>query len=151
MPNGVPVEPPTTLNADTFGAWNLDFSLNTSGSPTCASTPLLLIEQDGRIMLTAGGDDNTCKALPLSIRIERDFVSGALLELLPLADGTATYILYSDLDGTQAIYTSTVALAAGVPASLTPNDTLSRQIRRIDVNAGGQPVQLTRLMLSMPQ
>jgi hypothetical protein len=152
MPNGVPVEPPMTLTADTFSAWYLDFSLNTSSNPACADTPLLLIEQGEGIALTAGGENDACKALPLSIRIERDFMSAALLELLPLAAGTARYTYYSDLNGTQAIFTSEdVTLQASVPASLTPGDTSVRQIRRIDVSAGGQPVQLTRLMLSAPQ
>ena len=151
LPTNLPVEPPLTLSAETFAAWNLRFSLNTSGNLACASTPLLLVAQEDRIFLTPGGEDATCQALPLSIGITRDSVSAALLEIIPVASGTARFTYYGNLDGTQVIFQSPeVEVNAGELASLTVADETRREIRRIDVTVPNQTIQLTRLLLSAP-
>jgi hypothetical protein len=152
FPNNDPVLPPMTLTAESFSAWNLEFRLNTSSNPACADTQLLLVEQDTTLFLTAGGEIAVCKALPVSILILREPVSAALLKLLPAASGTVTYTYYGDQEGTQAIFTSPdVAITAGTSVDLTPGDTTVRAIRRIDVSAANQVVQLMGLMLSAPQ
>ncbi len=151
LPTNELVDPPLTLAANTFDAWNVQFSLNTSGNAACASTPLLLVAQGEDIFLTVGGDDAACQTLPLSIRILKAPVSAALLEIMPIASGTASYTYYGDLTGTQVIYQSPVAdVSVGELATLMPGDGAARQIRRIDVAVGNQAIQLTRLLLSAP-
>jgi hypothetical protein len=152
LPNKDPVEPPMTLTAETFSAWNLEFRLNTSSNPACAETPLLLVEQGANLFLTAGGDIAVCKSLPVSILILKEPVSQAVLQLLPAASGNVTFTYYGNPEGTQSIFQSpAVAVTAGAQIDLKPGDTNLRDIRRIDVSAANQVVQLIGLTLSAPR
>ncbi len=151
LPSNQLVDPPLTLDAGTFATWNLRFALDTRSQPDCAETPLELVDQDGDIVLTVGGDDAVCKALPISITVLRAPVSAAMLEIIPAAAGTATYTYYGDAAGQQVIFQSPpVDLQAGRLTRLSPGDDASRQIQRIDVSAPDQVIRLTRLLLSPP-
>jgi hypothetical protein len=85
------VEPPFTVTADTFAAWNLVFALD---APGCADALIIAALGDG------DGDDSDlalqpdparedCANAPLRIRITRGPVRGGVLELVGLA-GTPT-------------------------------------------------------------
>ncbi|MFN8447942.1 MAG: CHAT domain-containing protein [Anaerolineae bacterium] len=151
LPTNLLVEPPLTLDPALFDLWNLHLAVNAASNPDCADTPLLLVEQDDDILLTVGGDDPDCQRLPLSITVLRAPVSAALLEIIPAANGTATYTYYSDDDGQQVLFASpAIDVQAGEKVQLTPGDATARRIQRIDVSAPGQVVRLTRLLLSPP-
>ncbi len=150
-PDNQPVAPPVTVGAEVFTPWNLRFALVAGNNTDCATTPLLLIDQSGDLLLAAGGDNRACQALPLSITLLRAPVSGALVEIIPAAAGTATYTYYADTSGQQVIFQApAVALVVGEAAQLNPGDTTARSIQRIDVTVSQGVVQLTRLLLSPP-
>ena len=108
-------------------------------------------EQGDDVFLTTGGDNATCKTLPLRVTILRGPVSTALAEIIPLAAGTATYTYYGDAAGQQQIFQSpAIDLQAGVVTQLFPSDTTVRRIRRIDISVPNQAIQLTRLTLTPP-
>ncbi|HVU10306.1 MAG TPA: CHAT domain-containing protein [Phototrophicaceae bacterium] len=151
LPSNQLVEPPMTLAQDTFASWNLDFAVDASSNPACANTPLELVDQGEDVLLTVGSDNAACKNLPISITILRAPVSAATAEIIPVADGSATYAYYGDADGKQVLFQSQpVPLQAGQVTQLAPNDTTRRAIRRIEISVPGQQIQLTRLMFSPP-
>ncbi len=151
LPSNQMVEPPLTLDQDTFVNWNLDFAVVAGSNAACTNAPLELVDQGEDVLLTIGGSNATCKTLPISITILRGPVSGATAEIVPVADGSATYTYYGDAEGKQVLFQSQpVPLQAGQVAQLTPSDTTKRAIRRIDISVPGQPIQLTRLMFSPP-
>ncbi|MEO8394067.1 MAG: CHAT domain-containing protein [Chloroflexota bacterium] len=149
LPSNQLVDPPMTLDAHEFDNWNLQFAAKAGSNAACASAPLALDEQSNDIFLTIGGDVAACKTLPLSITILRGPASTLLAEIIPVADGTATFTYYSDAAGQQQIFQSPpVTLQAGVIAQLTPGDTTARLIRRIEISVPNQTIQLTRLTLT---
>lgn len=151
LPTNTLVEPPMPIDSSVFDIWNLHFAVDARTNTACANAPLLLTEQDDDIFLTLGGDSPACQTLPLSITVLRAPVSAAVLEIIPVADGAATYTYFSDADGQQAVFQSPATnVQAGVPATLSPGDTAARTIQRVDVSVPGQAIRLTRLLLSPP-
>ena len=151
LPSNQLVEPPMTLDAHQFDNWNLQFDVDAGANAACANAPMILNEQGDDVFLTTGGDNATCKTLPLRVTILRGPVSTALAEIIPLAAGTATYTYYGDAAGQQQIFQSpAIDLQAGVVTQLFPGDTTARRIRRIDISVPNQAIQLTRLTLTPP-
>jgi len=149
LPSNQLVDPPMTLDPHQFDNWNLQFTVNAGSNAACASAPMVLNQQADDVFLSIGGDNAACKMLPLSITILRGPVSTAVAEIIPVADGKVTFTYYTDTAGQQQIFQSpAVDVKAGVIAQLAPADTTARQIRRIDINANGQAIQLTRLTLT---
>ena len=151
LPSNVLTEPPMLLTDELFTTWNLQFTVNTSGIATCDNTPLELVEQGDDVYLTTGSEDAACKTLPLTISILKAPVSAALLEILPLADGTASYRMFSDLAGAQMIFDSPVMdVTAGEVVALSSPAAGGQGIERIDVSVPGQAAQVTRVVLNAP-
>lgn len=151
LPTNELAQPPQTIAPTLFDLWNLHFAVDAAENKACAATPLVLEEDGGDIYLTVGGDEAACRTLPLSITILRAPVSAALLEIIPEADGTASYRYFGDAAGTQVILESPeIDVQAGRHAQLAPSEGETRQIQRIDVHLAAQRVQLTRLLLLPP-
>jgi hypothetical protein len=152
LPDTTIVEPPVMLGSDEFTAWNLLFNLAAPQSDPCFATPLQLIDVAGDIVLTPADDISAnCAALPLSITVTRRFVSDAQVFVTAQQAGDATITYFSDAAGTQRIASSNaVALNPGDVVMLGGVGLTGAEIRRIHVQMSGQPVQITRLVLSPP-
>ncbi|MEP7293446.1 MAG: CARDB domain-containing protein, partial [Chloroflexota bacterium] len=152
LPTNELTEPPLTFTDNLFSSWNLRFAVNADGQPDCANTPMALVESQADILLTAGGENPACQTLPLTINVLRLPVTGALVEIIPLANGTASFTYYADANGTQPIFQSpSINLVAGEVTTLSSDETGGQRIRRMDVSVPGQMARLTRLLLSPPE
>ncbi|MBI1259371.1 MAG: CHAT domain-containing protein [Chloroflexi bacterium] len=149
LPSNQLVNPPMTLDAHQFDNWNLKFAVNAAVNAACAAAPLVLKDQSNDLFLSIGGDNSDCTTLPLTITIQRGPVSTAVAEIIPIADGTATFTYFADENGQQPIFQSPVInLQAGIIAQLAPADTTARLIHRIEISVPNQTIQLTRLTLT---
>jgi hypothetical protein len=150
LPTNEIVEPPLAIDDETYAIWNFVIATNTTDLPDCDQTGLELAEQDGDILIQPAGN-NICPNAPLEITILRRPVSDLQVELLPVVNGTVTLTFFADTDGVQPIFTMPdVPLAAGQLAFLSIGDDIAREIRRVEIDAGDQPVRLTRLTLFPP-
>jgi hypothetical protein len=151
LPNGDIITPPLTLLGGEFEAWSLVFGLKAPNPPGCARTPISIIERDGRTVLSAEAASAApnCVQRPMIVTLRRE-VSNARVEILPSADGEATFTLYSDPAGIRSIFTDTVSVVGGLPFLLEGGQASPGQIQRIEISIPGQAVNLTRLVLSSP-
>ncbi|MDX2160167.1 MAG: CHAT domain-containing protein [bacterium] len=145
------VEPPLILGSDEFIPWSVQFSVATEADPVCFDTPLQLIDLDGDIVLTNQGISAACADAPLTIMIERRFVSDALIELIPATTGEAAVAYFrSQTDDEPFFVTPAVTLTPGTAITLGGVGEAGGEIRRIEIRTTSQPVQLTRLTLLPP-
>lgn len=150
LPPSELVEPPMTFSDNPFSLWFLRFAANATSLPECVNTPLMLTEAaQTDVVLSISDSYPACRALPLTISIGRAGASAAVVEILPEADGNASFTYYGT--STQPIFqSSAVQILAGQPVELRTDQVISTAIRRIEVSVPGQAVQLTRLALSAP-
>ena len=151
LPDTSIVEPPYVIGSDDYVTWNLLFNAAVPQTDPCFAAPLQLIDVEGDTVLTYGSDAAACNTLPLSVSITRRFVSDAQVFLLADQPGEATVTYYSDLAGTQVIFTSPVTpLNVGEMTAISGIGASGNQVRRIDIRTTNQAVRVTRLVLSPP-
>jgi hypothetical protein len=154
LPNNEVAAPPVRFisGGDEFVPWNMIVSVNPLDRPECAEVPLLIAELDGDIVLTLDteGFPAVCADLPISIVLPRRVIGDALVELVGGQAGEALVTFYGDSAGTNTLFTSgLLPIQAGETLAITPDEGFGGGIRRIDVQMPGQPVNLTRLVLSL--
>lgn len=148
VPPSEPVEPPQTFSENVFALWNLRFAAATTQTE-CVNAPLTLFERETDVLLAISETNPACRTLPLTISVGRTGVSAAVIEILPEANGSASFT-YSGTS-TQPFFTSpSIDVQAGQPIELRTDQNFPTSIRRIEVSVPGQVVQLTRLVLSAP-
>jgi hypothetical protein len=150
LPPSELVEPPMMFSDNPFSPWFLRFAANATSLPECVNTPLMLTEAaQTDVILSISDAYPACRELPLTISIGRAGASAAVLEILPEADGIATFSYFRT--STQPIFQSLpIEVQAGQPVELRTDQVFSTSIGRIEVSVPRQAVQLTRLALSAP-
>ncbi len=148
LPSDEIVAPPRTLTATEFNPWNLAFSAVSIGTSNCIGTPFQIVGlTDGNALTTGVGPAQACALAPVAVIIRRP-VSNVMVEIASQAAGQATLDYYSDEAGTHQLYeTAPVTLRAGVTALIGASDGLARSIRRVEINAPRQVVQIARITL----
>ncbi len=148
LPNSQMVEPPLMLTGNEFLQYDLTFQLDTHAHPECADTPLSLLQDGDHVVLTADTQSETCEQLPLIMDFLQP-ISGVDAVVVPIQSGTATLRLYDDLEGADVVYETTIEAQAGELTTLSsPPPDPDRLIRRAELSLSGQPVVLTRLIVS---
>jgi hypothetical protein len=143
LPSNEIVVPPRMLAADEFALWSLNFVLD---RPGCADAPLALIASTPRILLAPAEGAADCGNAPLAITIDQP-AGGVSAVVVASGPGDLTMTLYADAEGTEPIYESAaIPVAAGQTVPLNPGAP-TNSVRRIEIAATGQPVQLSKLTL----
>jgi len=154
FPDNEIVEPPLLLTDSAFDGWGLEMDANTTGRADCAGSPLRLDDAgDGFIALsiqTVPELPPDCNTLPISVVVTRRTIANVMLEVRTVNDANVSMILYGDSAGTRTINIFSTATIGGEIAALGVNDGVVRNVRRIDVRADGQPIEVTRLILFSP-
>jgi CHAT domain-containing protein len=156
-------EPGMLLPNDLFVDWNMVIGVDArERMQDCGATPLVFVDAGtGDIAVQAQAQagnasvDESCTQLPISIEMPNrrvDPASNATAEIIPVAGGEGTIILYRDEAGQQEVFRASAPLIPGEPVVLgDPAARLTGGIRRIDImTTPGQAFQLTTLTLFPP-
>lgn len=156
LPDNEVVVPPQEVNSEAFSEWNLSFQANITTGPNCTDTPIVIVSSGTQVALTLGSEStpSECTLLPLIVNItpiEESVVTtnvGAVqASVFATVAGQVTLRLYADIEGTQLLSESVQDVQAGQEITLGSSTILQQTIRRIELNAPGQKVNLTRLIL----
>ncbi|MBE2182126.1 MAG: CHAT domain-containing protein [Anaerolineae bacterium] len=150
LPNNEFVNPPIPVTDETFALWNFIVGGLTDALPGCEDVRLQLSDAAGDIVLepVANGE---CVSIPLSVQILRAPVSGADLELLIDADGTATIRYFADITGETLISEQRdIPVEQGELVAFALSENVPQAVARIDIEVSSGRVRLSRMILYPP-